>query len=416
MLVVFLNSMNNNRFAALFVSLLSFVGLSSLQGQNLAVSIQVQNHPTCFQPTGGQLSASALGGTAPYTFQWFPGGVSGATVLNLGQGTYRVRVTDAAGDTASSSLYLTKTSGIQIQLTQSQSVLCYGGNTGSLTALATGTAAAFSYRWIGPDAGTSGANRIGSALQLAANANGNVRIASWDPIAGICAVPGRCSDGWLAGNYAVVLSANAPVVRSEPLQMEVAETAERYPLPPPSRLWFVVVDSANTAAAAGEKSLTVARQSRTTSNPSIFTWKGKWAVGLFGLGDPAVGEAVAGIVQEDLPRAVFGRDDRRYESFQEWSNWTKDPEVVASLVAWRRANPARNVRLLVYGTTENTTTNRTQFNAFVAQLNEQLQRERLEPFALVFERLDPHAESCADGCEHANKPYNRLVLLVTKPQ
>ena len=270
--------------------------------------------------------------------------------------------------------------------------------------------------WIGPDAGTSGANRIGSALQRAANANGNVRIASWDPIAGICAVPGRCSDGWLAGNYAVVLSANAPVVRSEPLQMEVAETAERYPLPPPSRLWFVVVDSANTAAEAGEKSLTVARQSRTTSNPSIFTWKGKWAVGLFGLGDPAVGEAVAGIVQEDLPLAVFGRDDRRYESFQEWSNWTKDPEVVASLVAWRRANPARNVRLLVYGTTESSGSNRAQFNAFVAQLNEQLQRERLEPFALVFERLDPHAESCADGCEHANKPYNRLVLLVTKPQ
>lgn len=147
MLVVFLNPMNNNRLAVLFVSLLSFVGQTSVQGQNLAVSIQVQNHPTCFQPTGGQLSASAIGGTAPYSFQWFPGGVSGAAVLNLGQGTYRVRVTDAVGDTASSSLYLTKTSGIQIQLTQSQSVLCYGGNTGSLTALATGTASSFSYRW-----------------------------------------------------------------------------------------------------------------------------------------------------------------------------------------------------------------------------------------------------------------------------
>ena len=270
--------------------------------------------------------------------------------------------------------------------------------------------------WVGPDAGTSGANRIGSALQRAAPINGNVRIASWDPVAGICDVPGRCADGWLAGNYAVQLSANEPLVRSEPLQKEVAATAERYPLPPPSRLWFVVVDSATTAAEVGEKSIAVARQSRTTANPSIFTWKGKWAVGLFGLGDPAAGEAIAGIVQEDLPRAVFGRDDRRYESFQEWSNWTLDPAVASDLVAWRRQNPAANARLLVYGTTENTTANRTQFNAFVAQLNEQLQRERLEPFALVFERLDPHAESCADGCEHANKPYNRLVLLVTKPQ
>ena len=237
---------------------------------------------------------------------------------------------------------------------------------------------------------------------------------AWDPVAGMCDVPGRCVDGWLTGNYAVVLPSNEPLVRSELLQKAVAANDERYPLPPPSRLWFVVVDSASTATEAGEKSIVVARQSRTTSNPSLFTWKGQWAVGLFGLGDPAAGEAIAGIVQEDVPSAVFGRDDRRYESVREWSNWSLDPEVVASLVAWRQQNPSANARLLVYGTPENNSINRTQFSAFVAQLNERLERERLQPFALVFERLDPHAESCTDGCVHVNKPNNRLVLLVSK--
>ncbi len=268
--------------------------------------------------------------------------------------------------------------------------------------------------WIGPDAGTSGTNGMGSAIKRAAPVNGNVRIASWDPVAGMCDVPGRCADGWLTGNYAVVLPSNEPLVRSELLQKAVAANDERYPLPPPSRLWFVVVDSASTATEAGEKSIVVARQSRTTSNPSLFTWKGQWAVGLFGLGDPAAGEAIAGIVQEDVPRVVFGRDDRRYESVREWSNWSLDPEVVASLVAWRQQNPSANARLLVYGTPENNSINRTQFSAFVAQLNARLERERLQPFALVFERLDPHAESCTDGCVHVNKPNNRLVLLVSK--
>ena len=139
--------MNYGRLATLLVPLFLHMGMSSLQGQNLAVSIQVQNQPTCFQPLSGQLAAAATGGTAPYTFQWFPSGSIGAALNNIGLGTYRVRATDATGDTASSAVYLNQISGIQIQLTQNQSVLCYGGNTGSLTAQATGGAASFSYRW-----------------------------------------------------------------------------------------------------------------------------------------------------------------------------------------------------------------------------------------------------------------------------
>lgn len=45
----------------------------------------------------GSVSATASGGTAPYSYLWQPGGYTTATVNNLPAGTYTVSVTDASG-------------------------------------------------------------------------------------------------------------------------------------------------------------------------------------------------------------------------------------------------------------------------------------------------------------------------------
>ena len=51
----------------------------------------------------GTATASASGGTAPYSYRWSPGGQTTATATGLGAGSYTVTITDARGCTATSS-------------------------------------------------------------------------------------------------------------------------------------------------------------------------------------------------------------------------------------------------------------------------------------------------------------------------
>ncbi len=65
---------------------------------------------TCTDSNNGSLSATATGGTAPYTYAW-SNGQSGATLNNLGAGTYTVTVTDAKNCTAVASITLSAFAG-----------------------------------------------------------------------------------------------------------------------------------------------------------------------------------------------------------------------------------------------------------------------------------------------------------------
>jgi hypothetical protein len=55
-----------------------------------------KKNATCSSCTNGSITASATGGTSPYTYSWSTGG-SGATKNNIAPGTYTVTVTDAKG-------------------------------------------------------------------------------------------------------------------------------------------------------------------------------------------------------------------------------------------------------------------------------------------------------------------------------
>lgn len=121
--------------------------IGSAQAQTLGVALQINATPTCLAPNSGSLTAVASGGTAPYTYWWNVGTGSSNTRTNLGYGTYRVRVTDAAGDTAGAVEVFQPQSGIQIQSVQIQNILCFGGNSGSIKVNATGGTGNFQYRW-----------------------------------------------------------------------------------------------------------------------------------------------------------------------------------------------------------------------------------------------------------------------------
>ncbi|MDY0907713.1 Ig-like domain-containing protein, partial [Pedobacter sp. CFBP9032] len=102
----------------------------------------------CFGENTGSATASATGGTGPYTYSWNTSPVQNtATASNLSAGNYTVTVTDANGCTDSKSVAIAQpAAALSINIT-SQNVICYGANTGSATASASGGTSPYNYSW-----------------------------------------------------------------------------------------------------------------------------------------------------------------------------------------------------------------------------------------------------------------------------
>src|SRR5204862_2520640 len=70
--------------------------------QSLSASA-VASPVNCFGGSTGAIDLTVVGGTAPYTYVWGPGGATTAEWSGLAAGTYSVQVTDANGCTAPAS-------------------------------------------------------------------------------------------------------------------------------------------------------------------------------------------------------------------------------------------------------------------------------------------------------------------------
>jgi gliding motility-associated-like protein len=108
----------------------------------------------CFGGSSGTITATPVGGTAPYSFLWAPGGQTTATVNSLVAGTYTVTVTDSKGCTTTSTRTLTQPTALNVSLTGTDPS-CFGGTNGSITSTVTGGTTAYSYTWT-PGGATSG--------------------------------------------------------------------------------------------------------------------------------------------------------------------------------------------------------------------------------------------------------------------
>jgi SprB repeat/Secretion system C-terminal sorting domain len=149
--------MKTKQIFLLCIALLGF----AVQGlaQNLIPSVGVNNVIRCFGGTDCSASASATGGTPPYTYSWSTGEVT-QTVNNLSAGIYSVIVSDAAGATQSVFFNVTQPTAISVGVTAITSISCAGGANGQATAVATGGIPPYTYTW---DNGFSNPNNSLSA-------------------------------------------------------------------------------------------------------------------------------------------------------------------------------------------------------------------------------------------------------------
>jgi GEVED domain/SprB repeat/SdrD B-like domain len=102
---------------------------------------------TC-SASNGAVSATAIGGTAPFSYDWnnIPGTDNGQMQSGLGAGTYAVTITDALGCTAVDSDMITNTPGPTLTLTPVNAQSCVANN-GSINLQVTGSTGPYFYDW-----------------------------------------------------------------------------------------------------------------------------------------------------------------------------------------------------------------------------------------------------------------------------
>src|SRR4051812_46038786 len=99
---------------------------------NITAQTFVNKGASCFGSCDGSAGAFAFGGTAPYTYIWMPGNISGANPTTLCAGIYTVIVADSKGCTTTSQpLTITQPQSIALSFTTIDET-CNGGTNGSI--------------------------------------------------------------------------------------------------------------------------------------------------------------------------------------------------------------------------------------------------------------------------------------------
>jgi hypothetical protein len=114
----------------------------------LKSSISGYNHATCFLLNNGQISASATGGTQPYSYLWSSSPPqTTSTAYNLRAGYYEVQITDKNGCQSKSSYTITEPSPITIGLTGLNYSICYNDSLGEIFTKIWGGTPGYKIQW-----------------------------------------------------------------------------------------------------------------------------------------------------------------------------------------------------------------------------------------------------------------------------
>lgn len=117
---------------------------------------------SCNGANDGTASASAVGGTQPYTFNWTPT-ATGQNLSSLAPGVYTVTVTDANACTDSTSITIVQANSLRDTLLTKSNVSCFGANDGVLEIAGLGGTPGYTYNWSnGPT--TSLNNNLGPGI------------------------------------------------------------------------------------------------------------------------------------------------------------------------------------------------------------------------------------------------------------
>ncbi|WP_158651386.1 T9SS type A sorting domain-containing protein [Pseudotamlana carrageenivorans] len=112
----------------------------------LVASTTINNNVSCNGGSDGSATASASGGTAPYSYLWSNSATT-ATIAGVSAGNYTVTITDANGCAAITSATIAEPAALVASTTINNNVSCNGGSDGSATASASGGTAPYSYLW-----------------------------------------------------------------------------------------------------------------------------------------------------------------------------------------------------------------------------------------------------------------------------
>ncbi len=112
----------------------------------LVSSAVVDSNATCNGFLNGGATASAAGGTMPYSYLWSNSAVT-ASITGVAAGTYSVTITDANGCTDSSSVVITEPSALVAATVVDSNISCNGLLDGGGTASATGGTMPYTYNW-----------------------------------------------------------------------------------------------------------------------------------------------------------------------------------------------------------------------------------------------------------------------------
>ncbi len=114
----------------------------------LSVSISSQTNVGCFGNSTGSATATAIGGTAPYSFDWnSPVPQNNATATNLAAGNYTCTVTDANGCVTSVNVTITQpAAGLSASIASTTQATC-GQSNGTASIAVNGGTAPYGYSW-----------------------------------------------------------------------------------------------------------------------------------------------------------------------------------------------------------------------------------------------------------------------------
>ncbi len=115
----------------------------------LSIAVASATNVTCYGGNNGTINTSATGGTIPYLYNW-GGGNNTPNRTGLTNGNYLVLITDANGCSASASATITQpTSALNVIVSSTTNILCFGGNAGTINTMATGGTPSYTYNWGG---------------------------------------------------------------------------------------------------------------------------------------------------------------------------------------------------------------------------------------------------------------------------
>lgn len=115
--------------------------ISNIGGPSITIN---QQNATCNGSANGSATAVVTGGQSPYTTAWSNGATT-TTASNLAAGTYTLSVTDANGCISVASVTIAQPNAVVATLTATSSSC--GGNNGSITAVASGGTAPYTFAW-----------------------------------------------------------------------------------------------------------------------------------------------------------------------------------------------------------------------------------------------------------------------------